>query len=43
VSVQYDSYKYQFAYAYKGANDFIKLNLLEPDPNNGELPEPYSI
>ncbi|HVW61660.1 MAG TPA: SusC/RagA family TonB-linked outer membrane protein, partial [Puia sp.] len=31
-SVQWDTYKYNNAYAYKGANDFIKINLLDSDP-----------
>ncbi|TCD01324.1 SusC/RagA family TonB-linked outer membrane protein [Pedobacter psychroterrae] len=33
-SFQYDAYKYNYAYAYKGSNDFIKLNLLRSDPGN---------
>ncbi len=37
-SVQWDTHKYNYAYAYKGYNDFIKLNLLDSDPKlpNGE-------
>ncbi|MDO6431691.1 SusC/RagA family TonB-linked outer membrane protein [Flavitalea sp. BT771] len=31
-AVQWDTYKYNNAYAYKGANDFIKINLLDSDP-----------
>lgn len=31
-SVQWDTHKYNYAYAYKGYNDFIKLNLLDSDP-----------
>ncbi|QEC54343.1 SusC/RagA family TonB-linked outer membrane protein [Anseongella ginsenosidimutans] len=31
-SVQWDTHKYNYAYAYKGHNDFIKLNLLDSDP-----------
>jgi TonB-linked SusC/RagA family outer membrane protein len=27
-SIQYDAYRYSYAYAYKGSNDYIKLNLL---------------
>ncbi len=27
-SFQYETYKYNYSYAYKGTNDFIKLNLL---------------
>jgi TonB-dependent starch-binding outer membrane protein SusC len=41
LSAQYDSYKYQYAYAYKGANDFIKLNLLYSDPNKLSGSEEY--
>lgn len=32
-SIQYDSYRYSYAYAYKGSNDFIKLNLLDKNLN----------
>lgn len=32
-SIQWDTYKYNYAYAYKGVNDFIKINLLESDPD----------
>lgn len=37
-AIQWDTYKYNNAYAYKGANDFIKLNLLDSDPKlpNGQ-------
>lgn len=31
-SVQWDTYKYSNAYAYKGVNDFIKINLLNSNP-----------
>jgi TonB-linked SusC/RagA family outer membrane protein len=31
-TVQWDTYKYNNAYAYKGANDYIKINLLDSDP-----------
>jgi TonB-linked SusC/RagA family outer membrane protein len=41
LSAQYDYYKYQFAYAYKGANDFIKLNLIFSDPNKKSGDEEY--
>ncbi|MBC7416778.1 MAG: TonB-dependent receptor plug domain-containing protein, partial [Pedobacter sp.] len=41
TSIQYDTYKYNYAYAYKGSNDFIKLNLLESDPNNGNYLNPF--
>ncbi len=37
---QFDNYRYSYAYAYKGGNDFIKLNLLESDPNNGNYLNP---
>jgi len=30
-SLQWDTYRYNYAYAYKGVNDFIKVNLLEDD------------
>jgi len=41
-SFQYDTYKYNYAYAYKGSNDFIKLNLLRSDPTKeNEYLEPY--
>lgn len=40
ASIQYDNYKYQYAYAYKGANDYIKLNLINADPNNGNYLNP---
>lgn len=39
-SFHYDTYKYNYAYAYKGSNDFIKLNLLESDPNDGNYLNP---
>ncbi|WP_214073650.1 SusC/RagA family TonB-linked outer membrane protein [Mucilaginibacter sp. dw_454] len=32
---QYDFSRYTYAYAYKGSNDFIKINLLNSDPNQG--------
>lgn len=34
--LQWDTYKYNYAYAYKGVNDFIKLNLLNSDPNSDD-------
>ena len=34
-STQWDTYKYDNAYAYKGSNDYIKINLLDSDPNSG--------
>ncbi|MGN0003780.1 MAG: TonB-dependent receptor plug domain-containing protein [Sphingobacterium composti] len=33
-NLQWDLNKYNYAYAYKGVNDFIKLNLLNSDPNS---------
>jgi TonB-linked SusC/RagA family outer membrane protein len=30
---QYDFYRYSYDYAYKGSTDFIKINLLNSDPN----------
>ncbi|GAA4807332.1 SusC/RagA family TonB-linked outer membrane protein [Olivibacter ginsenosidimutans] len=41
--LQWDSYKYNYAYAYKGVNDFIKLNLLESDPNNDNYLNPTAF
>ena len=40
-SFQYDTYKYNYAYAYKGSNDFVKLNLLQSDPNRSDYLEPF--
>ena len=31
---EYDTYRYTYDYAYKGSTDFIKINLLNSDPNN---------
>jgi TonB-linked SusC/RagA family outer membrane protein len=42
-SVQKDTYKYNYGYAYKGVNDFIKLNLLETDPNNSNYLNPLAF
>ena len=39
-SFQYDGYKYNYAYAYKGVNDFIKINLLESNPSDGNYLNP---
>ncbi|MHC8949372.1 SusC/RagA family TonB-linked outer membrane protein [Sphingobacterium hungaricum] len=36
--LQWDAHKYNYAYAYKGVNDFIKVNLLDNDPRNGDNP-----
>ena len=30
---EYDTYRYTYDYAYKGTTDFIKINLLNSDPN----------
>jgi TonB-linked SusC/RagA family outer membrane protein len=35
-SMMWDIYKYNNAYAYKGSNDYIKINLLRSDPNAGD-------
>lgn len=42
-SIQWDTYKYNNAYAYKGINDFIKINLLESDPDNGNYLNPIAF
>lgn len=42
-STQWDTYKYNNSYAYKGVNDFIKINLLESDPNNGNYLTPLAF
>jgi len=39
-AVQWDTYKYNNAYAYKGANDFIKINLLDSDPKKDGVDNP---
>ncbi|MCT1529707.1 SusC/RagA family TonB-linked outer membrane protein [Sphingobacterium daejeonense] len=39
----WDTYKYNYAYAYKGVNDFIKLNLLETDPYDDEYLNPTAF
>lgn len=41
--LQWDTHKYNYAYAYKGVNDFIKLNLLESDPRNGNYLNPTAF
>lgn len=41
--LQWDQHKYNYAYAYKGVNDFIKINLLESDPNNGNYLNPTAF
>jgi TonB-linked SusC/RagA family outer membrane protein len=42
-SIQWDTHKYNNAYAYKGVNDFIKVNLLESDPNNANYLGPLAF
>lgn len=42
-SIQWDTYKYNYAYAYKGINDYIKLNLLESDINNSNYLNPLAF
>ena len=42
-SIQWDSHKYNYAYAYKGINDFIKINLIESDPLNGNYLNPLAF
>jgi TonB-linked outer membrane protein, SusC/RagA family len=37
---QYDFSRYTYAYAYKGSNEFIKLNLLNSDPGQGNYLTP---
>lgn len=39
-SMQWDNYRYSYSYAYKGSNDFIKLNLLNSDPNKSDYLTP---
>jgi len=41
--LQWDAFKYNYAYAYKGINDFIKINLLESDPDKGEYLNPLAF
>jgi TonB-linked SusC/RagA family outer membrane protein len=42
-SFQFDFHRYTYGYAYKGTNDFIKLNLLYSDPNKPEYLLPKDI
>ena len=42
-SVEMNTYKYSNGYAYKGVNDYIKINLLESDPNNGNYLNPLAF
>ncbi len=41
--LQWDTYKYNYAYGYRGINDFIKLNLIEADRNKFEFLDPTSF
>lgn len=41
--LQWDNFKYDYAYAYKGVNDFIKLNLLESDPDHADYLVPTAF
>ncbi|MBE8721826.1 SusC/RagA family TonB-linked outer membrane protein [Sphingobacterium pedocola] len=41
--LQWDLHKYNYAYAYKGINDHIKINLLESDPNNDNFLNPTAF
>lgn len=38
--LNWDTYKYNYAYGYRGINDFIKLNLIEADRNNSNFLNP---
>ncbi|GAA4306768.1 SusC/RagA family TonB-linked outer membrane protein [Mucilaginibacter gynuensis] len=42
-SLQWDTYKYSNAYAYKGANDYIKINLLQSDPLRNDYLTPVAF
>src|SRR5690606_11648512 len=42
-SLQWDAFKYNYAYAYKGINDFIKINLLESDPDKSNYLNPLAF
>jgi len=39
-TLQFDNYRYSYAYAYKGSNEFIKLNLINSDPNSADFLNP---
>lgn len=39
-SFQSDVYKYDYAYAYNGPNDFIKINVVNGNPNAGDYLQP---
>jgi len=38
--LQWDTYKYNYAYGYRGINDFIKLNLIEAGRSSAEFLKP---
>lgn len=42
-SLIWDVYKYNYAYAFKGVNDFIKINLLESNPRNDNYLNPTAF
>ncbi|PST82430.1 SusC/RagA family TonB-linked outer membrane protein [Pedobacter yulinensis] len=42
-SVMWDLFKYSNAYAYKGVNDYIKINLLETDVNDPNYLNPLAF
>ena len=42
-STQWNTYKYSNGYAYKGVNDFIKINLLNSDPNDPNYLTPVAF
>ncbi|MGB3539916.1 MAG: hypothetical protein WBA42_17315, partial [Mesorhizobium sp.] len=42
-NLQWDLYKYNNAYAYRGVNDFIKLNLLASDPKKDNYLNPTAF
>lgn len=42
-SLIWDVYKYNYAYAFKGVNDFIKINLLESDPTDDDYLNPTAF
>lgn len=39
----WDVYKYNYAYAFKGVNDFIKINLLESNPKHDDYLNPTAF
>ncbi len=40
---QFDFFRYTYGYAYKGSNDFIKLNLLKSDPTRSDYLLPDGV